>query len=72
MPVGDTPRAYRQERARLQTIDGELRLSPVQWSIRDHGGNPSRRLVDELLDVRNADTQQRVSHRVRRSGTLLT
>jgi hypothetical protein len=25
----------------------------VRWSIRDHGGEPSSRQVDELLDERN-------------------
>jgi hypothetical protein len=31
----------------------ELRLlAAVRWSIREHGGEPSSRLVDELLDER--------------------
>jgi hypothetical protein len=35
-----------------ETIDSELRLlAPVRWSIREHGGEPSSRQVDELLDV---------------------
>jgi hypothetical protein len=38
----------------LDTIDSELRLlAPVRWSIREHGGEPSSRHVDELLDERN-------------------
>jgi hypothetical protein len=37
----------------LDTIDSELRLIPaVHWSIREHGGEPSSRYVDELLDER--------------------
>jgi hypothetical protein len=37
----------------LDTIDSELRLvAAVWWSIREHGGEPSSRLVDELLDER--------------------
>jgi hypothetical protein len=35
-------------------IDSELRLiAAVRRSIREHGGEPSSRLVDELLDERN-------------------
>jgi hypothetical protein len=35
------------------TIDSELRLlAAVRWSIREHGGAPSSRQVDELLDER--------------------
>jgi hypothetical protein len=38
----------------LETIDSELRLlAAVRWSIREHGGEPSSRQVDELLDERN-------------------
>ena len=38
-----------------ETIDSELRLLPaVHWSIREHGGEPSSRQVDELLDERLA------------------
>jgi hypothetical protein len=38
----------------LETIDSELRLlAAVRWSIRQHGGEPSNRQVDELLDERN-------------------
>ena len=37
----------------LDTIDSELRLlAAVRWSIREHGGEPSSRHVDELLDER--------------------
>ncbi|HME79457.1 MAG TPA: hypothetical protein VKI00_28475 [Mycobacterium sp.] len=37
----------------LETIDSELRLlTAVRWSIREHGGEPSSRQVDELLDER--------------------
>jgi hypothetical protein len=37
----------------LETIDSELRLlAAVRWSIREHGGEPSSRQVDELLDER--------------------
>ena len=39
----------------LETIDSELRLlAAVRWSIREHGGEPSSRQVDELLDERLA------------------
>jgi hypothetical protein len=39
----------------LETIDSELRLlAAVHWSIREHGGEPSSRHVDELLDERLA------------------
>jgi hypothetical protein len=38
----------------LDTIDSELRLlAAVRRSIREHGGEPSSRQVDELLDERN-------------------
>jgi hypothetical protein len=38
----------------LDTIDSELRLlAAVRWSI-EHGGEPSSRQVDELLDERLA------------------
>jgi hypothetical protein len=38
-----------------ETIDAELRLlAAVRWSIREHGGEPSSRQVDELLDERLA------------------
>ena len=38
-----------------ETIDSELRLlAAVRWSIREHGGEPSSRQVDELLDERSA------------------
>ncbi len=37
----------------LDTIDSELRLlAAVRWSIREHGGEPSSRQVDALLDER--------------------
>jgi hypothetical protein len=35
----------------LDTSDSELRLlAAVRWSIREQGGEPSSRHVDELLD----------------------
>jgi hypothetical protein len=35
----------------LAIVDSELRLlAAVRWSIREHGGEPSSRQVDELLD----------------------
>jgi hypothetical protein len=38
-----------------ETIDSELRLlTAVRRSIREHGGEPSSRQVDELLDERLA------------------
>jgi hypothetical protein len=38
-----------------EVIDSELRLLvAVRWSIREHGGEPSSRPVDELLDGRLA------------------
>jgi hypothetical protein len=37
-----------------EIIDSELRLlAAVRWSIREHGGEPSSRHVDALLDQRN-------------------
>jgi len=37
----------------FDAIDSELRLlAAVRWSIREHGGEPSSRQVDELLDER--------------------
>jgi hypothetical protein len=37
----------------LEVIDAELRLlAAVRRSIREQGGEPSTRLVDELLDER--------------------
>ena len=43
-----------------EPIDSELRLlAGVRRSIREHGGEPSSRQVDELLD-------ERLSHRGRR------
>jgi hypothetical protein len=45
-----------------ETIDAELRLlAAVRWSIREHGGEPSSRQVDELLD-------ERLAHRGRRES----
>jgi hypothetical protein len=42
----------------LETIDSELRLlAAVRWSIREHGGEPSSRQVDELLDERGEWTR---------------
>jgi hypothetical protein len=38
----------------IGTIDSELRLlAAVRWSSREHGGEPSSRQVDELLDERS-------------------
>jgi hypothetical protein len=38
----------------IGTIDSELRLlAAVRRTIREHGGEPSNRQVDELLDERN-------------------
>ena len=40
-----------------EKIDAELRLLPtVRWSIREHGGEPSSRQVDKLLDERWSST----------------
>jgi len=39
----------------IETVDSERRLlAAVRWSIREHGDEPSSRLVDELLDERRA------------------
>jgi hypothetical protein len=39
----------------IETIDAELRLqAAMRRSIREHGGEPSSRQVDELLDERLA------------------
>ena len=36
----------------LDVIDSELRiLAAVGWSIREHGGEPSSRHVDERLEI---------------------
>ncbi len=41
----------------LDTVDSELRLlAAVRRSIREHGGEPSSRRVDALLDERNQPT----------------
>ena len=49
----------------IGTIDSELRLlAAVRWSIREHGGEPSSRQVDELLD-------ERLAHRGRRESGVL-
>ena len=38
----------------LDTVDFELRLlAAVRRCVREHGGQPSSRYVDELLDERN-------------------
>jgi len=43
-----------------ETIDSELRLlAAVRRSIREHGGEPSSRQVDELLDERGKLTGSR-------------
>ena len=45
-----------------EVIDSELwLLTAVRWSIREHGGEPSSRQVDELLD-------ERLAHRGRTSA----
>ena len=45
-----------------EVIDSELwLLAAVRWSIREHGGEPSSRQVDELLD-------ERLAHRGRTSA----
>jgi hypothetical protein len=42
-----------------EVIDSELRLlAAVRHSIREHGGEPSSRHVDELLDERLGDFSQ--------------
>jgi hypothetical protein len=49
----------------IGTIDSELRLlAAVRWSISEHGGEPSSRQVDELLD-------ERLTHRGRRESGVL-
>jgi hypothetical protein len=46
-----------------ETIDSELRLlAAVRRSIREHGGQPSSRQVDELLG-------ERLAHRGRAAGS---
>ena len=36
----------------------ELRLFPaVRWSIREHGGHPSSRQIDQILDERAGDAR---------------
>jgi len=43
-------------------IESEPRLlAAVRWSIREHGGEPSSRQVDELLDERNKLTARPAS-----------
>jgi hypothetical protein len=45
----------------LDTIDAELRLlAAVRWSIREHGGEPSSRQVDELLGWRRELTRRQL------------
>jgi hypothetical protein len=49
----------------FDTIDSELRLlAAVRRSIREHGGEPSSRQVDELLD-------ERLAHRGRPSKDVV-
>ena len=46
---------YAQGMRDRETIDSELRsLAAVRRSIREHGGEPSSRQIDELLDERNS------------------
>jgi hypothetical protein len=53
--VAAGPRIYAPRMRDLETIDSELRLlAAVRWSIREHGGEPSSRQVDKLLDERLA------------------
>jgi hypothetical protein len=50
-----TTTALRHHQRDRETIDSELRLlGAVRRSIREHGGEPSSRQVDELLDERLA------------------
>jgi hypothetical protein len=54
-----------------EVIDSELRLlAAVRWPIREHGGEPSSRQIDELLDERNKLTARPASRgpRGRRNG----
>jgi hypothetical protein len=52
-PAADRTRTLSAMR-NLETIESELRLlAAVRWSIREHGGEPSSRQGDELLDERN-------------------
>jgi hypothetical protein len=45
----------------LDTIDAELRLlAAVRWSIREQGGEPSSRQVDELLGWRRELTRRQL------------
>jgi hypothetical protein len=52
----------------IETIDSELRLiAAVRRTIREHGGEPSSRQVDELLDehlgqLRGASEDVAVAH----------
>jgi hypothetical protein len=49
----------------FDTIDSELwLLAAVRRSIREHGGEPSSRQVDERLD-------ERLAHRARRESSVL-
>jgi hypothetical protein len=65
-PVGFTLSPMRD----LDTIDSELRLlAAVRWSIREHGGEPSSRQVDELLDERLAHCGRRESGVLELSST---
>jgi hypothetical protein len=50
----------------LDSIDSELRLlAAVRWSIREHGGEPSSRQVDELLNALLSTRPQLRSHQRR-------
>jgi hypothetical protein len=54
LPILPTRRLIGSMRDR-ETIDSELRLlAAVRWSIREHGGEPSSRQVDERLAHRAA------------------
>jgi hypothetical protein len=46
-------KSYARLMCDLESIDAELRpLAAVLWSIREHGGEPSSRQADALLDER--------------------
>jgi hypothetical protein len=52
LPAADRTRMLSAMRD-LETIDAELRfLAAVRWDIREHGGEPSSRQLDKLLDER--------------------
>jgi hypothetical protein len=55
----------------LETIDAELHaLASVRWSIRNHGGEPGGRQIDDLLDERSERDGRDRSAR-RRGGKLV-